>query len=135
MKKDLKREYIKLRLEDWGIWERTEHSFNNLNYRSFMGKLIQDSTSIKSLTLCDFECEQVSIIMSSLKQSNFRLYEVALLFFVKDINPKDIAKQRKTSTQAVYDALNRLYSIVDKEIEIIENIQDLRVYNCSNYKC
>ena len=132
MNNDLKRNYIKLRLDDWGRWENTEESFNHLRYRSFMGRLIQSARPIKALTLCEFECEQVGIIMARLKKINFKLYEIGLLYFVEYINPKDISKKRQMGLRTVYDTLNRLYKVVGEGLEVIEDKQEFPIYNCAN---
>ena len=125
MNKNLKRLYIKLRLNDWGIWEQSEQSINHLNYKSFMAQLVKESTPISSLTLCDFECEQVSIIMSRLKHSHPIHYEVGHLYFVKNMGAEDLSKKSGTSQQTVYDRLNRLYIIVDEALTLLDQQESL----------
>lgn len=125
MNKNLKRQYIKLRLNDWGIWELLEVSPRNLNYTSSMGRLDRESIPINSLTLCDFECEQVGIIMSRLKHSHARHYQVGYLYFVKHLGPKEIHEKRGTSQQTVYDTLNGLYRMVDEQLTLIDQQEGL----------
>lgn len=86
-------DYVKMRLEDWGRWERSGNSLKFLSCKSWLGHAVDDVSGSKGIAINDTECWEVHQEYLKLKKFNNLASECIRLVFVKGLRQKDAEKE------------------------------------------